>query len=125
MELSIERHDDSGKSLLRLDLQGRLNTDTAPALSAVLHEAIENDRQMVLLNMAELTYISSAGLRVIFKAAKTLKAAGRSLAVSNRQPQVEKVFEILQALPDMAVFANEGELDAYLDAMQKKVTRDD
>ena len=125
MELNIERHDDSGKSLLRLDLQGRLNTDTAPALSAVLHEAIENDRQMVLLNMAELTYISSAGLRVIFKAAKTLKAAGRSLAVSNRQPQVEKVFEILQALPDMAVFANEGELDAYLDAMQKKVTRDD
>ncbi len=125
MELSIERHDDSGKSLLRLDLQGRLNTDTAPALSAVLHEATESDRQMVLLNMAELTYISSAGLRVIFKAAKTLKAAGRSLAVSNRQPQVEKVFEILQALPDMAVFANEGELDAYLDAMQKKVTRDD
>jgi len=123
MELSIERHDDSGKSLLRLDLQGRLNTDTAPALSAVLHEATESDRQMVLLNMAELTYISSAGLRVIFKAAKTLKAAGRSLAVSNRQ--VEKVFEILQALPDMAVFANEGELDAYLDAMQKKVTRDD
>ena len=54
-----------------------------------------------------------------------MKAAGRSLAVSNRQPQVEKVFEILQALPDMAVFASDAELDDYLDAMQKKVTGDD
>jgi anti-anti-sigma regulatory factor len=67
--------------------------------------------------------VSSAGLRVIFKAAKELKQRGRSLAVANRQPQIEKVFEILQALPDMAVFSSDAELDAYLDAMQEKVLR--
>lgn len=125
MELNIEQHDNSEKSLLRLDLQGRLNTGTAPLLDTTLQEAIDGERQMVLLNMAQLEYISSAGLRVIFKAAKQMKAAGRSLAVSNRQPQVEKVFEILQALPDMAVFASDAELDDYLDAMQKKVTGGD
>lgn len=125
MELNIEQHDNSEKSLLRLDLQGRLNTGTAPLLDTTLQQAIDGERQMVLLNMAQLEYISSAGLRVIFKAAKQMKAAGRSLAVSNRQPQVEKVFEILQALPDMAVFASDAELDDYLDAMQKKVTGDD
>ncbi len=125
MELNIEQHDNSEKSLLRLDLQGRLNTGTAPMLDTTLQQAIDGERQMVLLNMAQLEYISSAGLRVIFKAAKQMKAAGRSLAVSNRQPQVEKVFEILQALPDMAVFASDAELDDYLDAMQKKVTGDD
>jgi len=31
------------------------------------------------------------------------------------------VFEILKALPDMAVFANDQELDDYLEAMQNKV----
>jgi anti-anti-sigma factor len=77
-----------------------------------------------LLDMRHLEYISSAGLRVVFKAAKALKGDGRSLAVTNRQPQIEKVFEILQALPDMAVFSNEKELDAYLDAMQARVRGD-
>ena len=79
---------------------------------------------MIVLDMRNLDYISSAGLRVIFKAAKAMKGAGRSLAVANRQPQIEKVFEILHALPDMAVFTNDEELDEYLDAMQAKVRGD-
>jgi hypothetical protein len=38
---------------------------------------------------------------------------------------IDKVFEILKALPDMAVFADDEELDAYLEAMQNKVKGDD
>ena len=121
MELSTTLHEDSEKSLLRIALGGGLNTDTAPTLDEVLTGAVAADWQMVLLDMRDLDYISSAGLRVIFKAAKKLKSDGRSLAVSNRQPQITKVFEILQALPDMAVFSSDAELDDYLDAMQKKV----
>ena len=45
----------------------------------------------------------------------------RKLAVAaNRKPHIDKVFEILKALPDMAVFANDQELDDYLDTMQRK-----
>ncbi|EED32125.1 anti-sigma factor antagonist [gamma proteobacterium NOR5-3] len=121
MNLDTKLHEDRDKSLLRVCMIGGLNTDTAPGFEATLAEAITDDWQMVLLDMKSLDYVSSAGLRVIFKAAKQLKAAGRSLAVANRQPQIEKVFEILQALPDMAVFSNDSELDEYLDAMQAKV----
>jgi anti-anti-sigma factor len=121
MNLDTQLHEDRDKSLLRVCMIGGLNTDTAPGFEATLAEAITDDWQMVLLDMKSLDYVSSAGLRVIFKAAKQLKAAGRSLAVANRQPQIEKVFEILQALPDMAVFSNDSELDEYLDAMQAKV----
>lgn len=124
MELSISQHEDADKSLLRLELNGGLNTDTAPELERTLAGSITAEWQMVLLDMRHLDYISSAGLRVVFKAAKALKADGRNLAVTNRQPQIEKVFEILQALPDMAVFSSEKELDAYLDAMQAKVRGD-
>lgn len=125
MNLDTQLHEDQDKSLLRVTMIGGLNTDTAPGFEATLSAAIADDWQMVLLDMKALDYVSSAGLRVIFKAAKQLKNAGRSLAVANRQPQIEKVFEILQALPDMAVFANDAELDEYLDAMQAKVRNRD
>ncbi|WP_439101324.1 STAS domain-containing protein [Congregibacter sp.] len=120
MNLDTQLHEDPAKSLLRVSMMGGLNTDTAPGFEAMLNNAIAEDWQMVLLDMQALDYVSSAGLRVIFKAAKQLKSSGRSLAVANRQPQIEKVFEILQALPDMAVFTNDAELDEYLDAMQAK-----
>ncbi|MEM1403814.1 MAG: STAS domain-containing protein [Pseudomonadota bacterium] len=107
--------------MLRVAMKGALNTDTAPGFEEALSDAVQENWQLLVLDMKELDYISSAGLRVIFKAAKQQKGEGRSLAVANRQPQIEKVFEILQALPDMAVFANDAELDDYLDAMQAKV----
>ena len=76
---------------------------------------------LTILDMKDLDYISSAGLRVIFKAAKQAKEAGHRMAAANRKPHIDKVFEILKALPDMAVFADEQELDDYLEAMQNKV----
>jgi anti-anti-sigma factor len=121
MNLDTRLHEDRDKSLLRISMIGGLNTDTALGFEATLVSAIADHWQMVLLDMQDLDYVSSAGLRVIFKAAKRLKSAGRSLAVANRQPQIEKVFEILQALPDMHVFASDAELDDYLDAMQARV----
>ena len=43
------------------------------------------------------------------------------MAAANRKPHIDKVFEILKALPDMAVFANDQELDDYLTSMQDRV----
>ena len=121
MTLNTSVAENVEKSMLRISLAGSLDSDTAPQLEPVLDEAIAGAAELVVLDMAGLDYISSAGLRVIFKASKALKAAGRRLAVAKRQPQIEKVFEILQALPDMAVFANDEELDDYLGAMQARV----
>ena len=45
-------------------------------------------------------------------------------AWTNRKPHIDKVFEILKALPDMAVFASEEELDDYLTSMQDQVKDD-
>jgi len=39
----------------------------------------------------------------------------------NLQPQIQKVFDILKAIPSLKVFASIQELDRYLDLMQKKV----
>lgn len=124
MELKTAITIDENKSVARVSLAGALNTDTAPGFDQELQKVVAQGLDLTVLDMKELDYISSAGLRVIFKAAKQTKAAGRRLAAANRKPHIDKVFEILKALPDMAVFANDQELDGYLDSMQSKV-RDD
>jgi anti-anti-sigma factor len=124
MELNTTVTIDEKKSVARVALAGALNTDTAPGFDQELQTIVARGLDLTVLDMKELDYISSAGLRVIFKAAKQTKAAGHRLAAANRKPHIDKVFEILKALPDMAVFANDQELDDYLDSMQNKVLGD-
>lgn len=124
MDLSTNITIDEDNSVARVALVGALNTDTAPGFEQKLQEVVAGNYQLTVLDMKELDYISSAGLRVIFKAAKETKVAGHRLAAANRKPHIDKVFEILKALPDMAVFANDQELDDYLDAMQNQVKGD-
>ncbi len=120
MELTTTVAVDEANSVARVALAGALNTDTAPDFELRMQDVLKGGYQLTVLDMKDLDYISSAGLRVIFKAAKQAKAAGLRMAAANRKPHIDKVFEILKALPDMAVFANEKELDDYLDAMQKR-----
>ncbi len=121
MHLTTKVDIDESKSVARVALIGALNTDTAPGFETRLQEVVARGMQLTVLDMKDLDYISSAGLRVIFKAAKEVKSAGHRLAAANRKPHIDKVFEILKALPDMAVFANDEEMDEYLDSMQEQV----
>ncbi len=120
MELHTTVNVDEEKSVARVALAGALNTDTAPGFDTELQQVVARGMDLTVLDMKDLDYISSAGLRVIFKAAKQTKAAGHRLAAANRKPHIDKVFEILKALPDMAVFANDQELDDYLATMQDR-----
>lgn len=124
MELTTNVSVDEENSVARVALVGALNTDTAPAFEQRLQQVIAGGHKLTVLDMKDLDYISSAGLRVIFKSAKQARSAGLRMAAANRKPHIDKVFEILKALPDMAVFANDQELDDYLDSMQKQVRGD-
>ncbi|KAA1190407.1 STAS domain-containing protein [Pseudohalioglobus sediminis] len=120
MDLTTTVSIDEENSVARVALDGALNTDTAPAFEQRLQDVVDKRFALTVLDMKDLDYISSAGLRVIFKAAKQTRSQGNKLAAANRKPHIDKVFEILKALPDMAVFANEQELDDYLDSMQRR-----
>ena len=121
MDLTTKVDIDESKSVARVSLVGALNTDTAPGFETRLQEVVAKGMQLTVLDMKDLDYISSAGLRVIFKAAKEVKSTGHRLAAANRKAHIDKVFEILKALPDMAVFADDEEMDEYLDSMQAQV----
>lgn len=74
-------------------------------------------------NLAGLDYISSAGLRSIFRARKALHAHAGRVLVMQPQPGVRKVFELVKAVPVEDIFASQAELDGYLTAIQDKVAR--
>ena len=74
-------------------LKGRLDTATAPAAEGKLLGMLEGGAKVVA-DLAEVHYVSSAGLRVLLKAAKQAKATGGSFAVASPQAPVREVLEI-------------------------------
>ncbi len=74
-------------------LKGRLDTATAPAAEAKLLALLEGGAKLVA-DMTEVHYVSSAGLRVLLKAAKQAKSAGGAFALAGPQAPVREVLEI-------------------------------
>ena len=112
----------SGPTDRRVTLKGRLDSLTAPKLDAELAPVLGSpDVTSLVFHLDRLEYISSAGIRCIMRARKALEARGGRVAIVNAQPAVLKVFEIVKALPADQVFRSQAELDAYLDAMQRRV----
>ena len=75
-----------------IELVGRLDTTTAPALDKTINEDIAGTKNLVL-DVKELEYISSAGLRVLLGAQKKMQKIG-SMKVTNVREEVMEVFEM-------------------------------
>ncbi len=80
-----------GKTL-NVALEGRLDTVTAPELEASLREDLEKADSLVL-DFDKLEYISSAGLRVLLSAHKSMAGKG-GMKVTHVNEIVNEVFEV-------------------------------
>jgi anti-anti-sigma factor len=120
MPLSIEIHAEPHEGK-RISLAGSLDTDTASQLQDKIDHEIDSTVHMVIMDLKRLEFLSSAGLRVIFKTKKLMESHHGKFMLLNLQPQVRKVFDIIKALDGMNVFKSQEEMDEYLAAMQNKV----
>lgn len=77
-----------------LKVGGRCDPTTVGDLQRCLDQVIEAGATKVILDLAALQYISSAGLRVLLMAAKKLKDRGGGLAVCAAQRYVKEVLDI-------------------------------
>ena len=77
---------------LTLVLTGRLDTTTAPQLEAELKRSIGGVKSLVL-DFADLEYLSSAGLRVLLAAQKVMNKQGE-MVIRNVNETISEVFEI-------------------------------
>jgi anti-anti-sigma factor len=104
-----------------VELVGRLDNETVAALDEELDRITASDVTVVVFDLAGLEYITSVGLRSIFRTQKQMAARNGKAVLVNPRPQVQKVLEIVKAVDLTAVFASTEELDAYLDVMQRKI----
>ncbi len=88
--MEITETTEGGKAVAILD--GRLDTATAALTETRLLAML--DKGGIIADLSQVRYVSSAGLRVLLKAAKHAKATGASFAVVGLQPPVREVFEI-------------------------------
>ena len=77
---------------LEIALEGRLDTVTAPDLEKELGQSLEGVTDLTL-DFSRLDYISSAGLRVLLSAHKTMSAKG-SMKVTHVSETVMEIFEV-------------------------------
>lgn len=105
----------------RITISGSLDSNTAPELQKTVDAEITAGLNTTIIDFTDLDFLSSAGLRVIFKTKKVMDDNGGKFLLVNLQPQIKKVFEIIKALDGMNVFKDQDEMDDYLAAMQNKV----
>ena len=89
MKIKKERVDDK----LIVTLEGELNTTTAPELEDALKDSLDNVKTLVF-DFTELSYISSAGLRVLLVARKTIDKVDGKMIIKNPNDSVMDIFEI-------------------------------
>ena len=77
---------------LKLAVSGRLDTTTAPELDKLLKETLDKAEELEL-DFSQLSYISSAGLRVLLSAQKVMGRKGK-MVLKGVQEAVMEVFEI-------------------------------
>jgi anti-sigma B factor antagonist len=117
LEIEVTQKD---KGVYVVSLLGSLDSATYLELEGVLKPLLVPSTSALILNLAALEYLSSMGVSVIFKTKKAIEAQGSSFMMTNLQPQIKRVFEIIRALPDVSVFESLQEADRYLSEMQRK-----
>ena len=89
MELKSAK--ENGK--LTVFVSGRVDTTTAPELDAYITENLGDAGELVL-DLNDMSYTSSAGLRVFLKLQKLINSKQGTMTVKNVQSEVMEVFEI-------------------------------
>jgi anti-sigma B factor antagonist len=120
LEIKIQRPaGDEGAGAVTVHLAGSLDTATAPELERQLAAVLTGRVKDIVFDLAQLKFLSSAGIRVFSTTRKTLQERGGQTSFVNLQPQIEVVFEVIKTLPGISVFKDVAELDRYLALLQR------
>jgi len=78
---------------LTMAIEGRIDTQTAPELEAAVKDSIEGIEHLVL-DFAQVAYISSAGLRVVLAAQNWMDAKQGTMVIRNAAKVIVNVFKV-------------------------------
>ena len=92
MTLKVEKF---AESFLLLRAEGRINALRADNFYAQALMAIATSEHDVIMDSAEIVYISSAGLRAVLHLSRALQAEQRELHICSLKPHIEETFKII------------------------------
>lgn len=87
------RKEQNNEQTMTISLIGRLDTTSSKEFDAEM-QTINSDVHLLILNFKELSYISSAGLRVLLTAQKTANARNSTMKLINVNDEIMQVFEL-------------------------------
>jgi anti-anti-sigma factor len=102
-------------------LQGSLDSNTYQNLEIKVQPLLVGTTKALMFDLKELDYISSMGVSVLLKARRVTEEHGANFLMLNVPPQINEVFKIIKALPNVPVFESLEEADRYFAEIQKKV----
>jgi anti-sigma B factor antagonist len=105
MKISSRRID----GVVIVDMTGRLDAAAAGDGNDQLAQIIQGGQHNILVNLEQLEFISSAGLRVLLLAAKLLQQSGGKLKLCSANTLVKDVLEMSGFTSLISLYATEGD----------------
>ena len=112
MELTVEKHADG---VAELHLKGRLDTAGTSAIELKFSVATGANRA-VIVNMAEVEFLTSLGVRLLLQGAKTVRAKGGKLALLQPRELVHNVLKTAGVEPLIPTFQDRSAALAALES---------
>ncbi len=90
----MELHERTDDGVIVLEISGRVDSITAPELGSKLSAILGAPQRRVLIDVAGLEYVSSAGFRVLFLASKQAGDSGGRIALCGLSGKARELFSI-------------------------------
>lgn len=117
-EFNVKRMDKDDLSIL--NISGFLDAHTAPNLEKSIQNLVDDGRYKIIVNFADLSYISSAGLGVFMGFIEQIRSHGGDIKMSNMPPKIYRVFDLLGFPTLYDIFDDEAEaFEKYWSAGEK------
>ena len=122
LDIEITRID---PSTFNVKLSGKLDAQATPLFDSQMAPVLSDvSLRNIILELPDLTFISSAGMGSIATIRRTVMANKGSVVIVSATPAITRVIEITKVLPRDMLFASRKEADKYLAAVQKQANED-
>jgi anti-anti-sigma factor len=98
-----------GERLVRITLTGRLDTSGVDRIETRLIAALVPGANNAVLDLSQVEFIASMGIRMLIAAARTLKTRQAVLAICGAQDQVRQVFDTVALSQVIPIYSTEAE----------------
>jgi anti-sigma B factor antagonist len=105
--MQISTHEQGAVAVVAVN--GRVDSATAPDLESALKKLVETEKTQIVLDLMDVEYMSSAGLRAMVSTLKTVKRVNGDLRVANPSPRVDEVLRLAGLTSIFSIYRSRDE----------------